>query len=61
VGLSALDLPWCREDMKEDTMAMTLLGYRAVMAELHSDDRRRQARTAGKVRAARVTRRRKGV
>jgi hypothetical protein len=46
--------------MKEDTMAMTLLGYRAVMAELHSDDRRRQARTAGKVRAARGTRRRKG-
>jgi hypothetical protein len=44
--------------MKEGTMAMTLLGYRAVMAELHSDDRRRQARTASKVRA---TRRRKGV
>lgn len=41
-------------------MAMTLLGYRAVMAELHSDDRR-QARTASKVRAARATRRRKGV
>jgi hypothetical protein len=47
--------------MKEDTMAMTLLGYRALMAELHSDDRRRQARTAGKVRAARATRRREGV
>ena len=49
------------EEMKEDTMVMTLLGYRAVMAELHSDDRRRQARTAGKVRAAPGTRRRKGV
>ena len=58
MGLSALDLPWCREDMKEDTMAMTLLGYRALMAELHSDDLRREARTARKLRAAR---RRKGV
>jgi hypothetical protein len=38
--------------MKEDTMVMTLLGYRAVMAELHIDDLRREARTA---------RRRKGV
>jgi hypothetical protein len=39
-------------------MAMTLLGYRAVMAELHIDDRRRESRTAREVRAAR---RRKGV
>jgi hypothetical protein len=46
------------EEMKEDTMVMTLLGYRAVMAELHIDDRRRETRTARKVRAAR---RRKGV
>jgi hypothetical protein len=44
--------------MKEDTMALTLLGYRAVMAELHIDDLRRETRTARKVRAAR---RRKGV
>ena len=42
-------------------MAMTLLGYRAVMAELHIDDLRREARTARKVRAARAARRRKGV
>jgi hypothetical protein len=39
--------------MKEDTMVMTLLGYRAVMAELHIDDLRRETRTARKVRAAR--------
>jgi hypothetical protein len=44
--------------MKEDTMVMTLLGYRAVMAELHIDDLRREARTARKMRAAR---RREGV
>jgi hypothetical protein len=44
--------------MKEDTMVMTLLGYRAVMAELHIDDLRREARTARKLRAAR---RREGV
>jgi hypothetical protein len=39
--------------MKEDTMVMTLLGYRAMMAELHIDDRRHKTRTARKVRAAR--------
>jgi hypothetical protein len=44
--------------MKEDTMVMTLLGYRAVMAELHIDDLRREAWTARKLR---VARRRKGV
>ena len=32
-------------------MVMTLLGYRAVMAGLHTDDRRREARTS-KVRTA---------
>ena len=44
-------------------MVMTLLGYRAVMAELHIDDRRREARTrtARKARAAQAARRRKGV
>jgi hypothetical protein len=47
--------------MKEDTMATTLLDYRALMAELHIDDLRRQARTARKVRAARAARRQKGV
>ena len=44
--------------MKEDTMVMTLLGYRAVMAELHIDDLRRETRTARKLRAAR---RREGI
>lgn len=39
-------------------MAMTLLGYRAVMAELHIDDLRREARTARKLGTAR---RREGV
>ena len=34
-------------------MVMTLLGYRAVMAELDIDDRRRETWTARKVRAAR--------
>jgi hypothetical protein len=42
-------------------MAMTLVGYRTMMAELHVDDPRREARTARKVRAARTARRRKGV
>ena len=37
---------------------MTLLGYRAVMAELHIDNRRREARTARKLSTAR---RREGV
>jgi|RhiMetStandDraft_4_1073278.scaffolds.fasta_scaffold97819_2 hypothetical protein len=44
--------------MKEDTMVMTLLGYRAAMAELHIDDLRREARTARKLR---TPRRREGV
>ena len=47
--------------MKEDTMATTLLDYRALMAELHIEDLRREARTARKVRDARAARRRKGV
>jgi len=42
-------------------MATTLLDYRALMAEFHIDDLRRQARTARKVRAARAARRQKGV
>ena len=54
--MPALDLPWCREEMKEDTMVMTLLGYRAMMAELHDDDRRSEARTS-KVRTAQRRRR----
>jgi hypothetical protein len=39
-------------------MAMTLLSYRAVMAERHIDDLRRETRTA---RELRIARRRKGV
>jgi hypothetical protein len=39
-------------------MVMTLVGYRAVMAELHIDHLPREARTARKVRTAR---RQKGV
>jgi hypothetical protein len=46
---------------KEDTMAMTLLGYRAMMAELRSEDLLRKAAAARKVRAARVARRQRGV
>jgi plasmid stability protein len=34
-------------------MVMTLLGYRAVMAELHIDNLPREARTARKVRIVR--------
>jgi hypothetical protein len=43
--------------MKEDTMVMTLLGFRAVMAELHMDERRSEARTS----KVRTTPRRKRV
>jgi hypothetical protein len=46
---------------KEDTMAMTLLGYRAMMAELRRDDLRREAAAARKVRAARAARRQREV
>jgi hypothetical protein len=46
---------------KEDTMAMTLLGYRAMMAELRRDALRREAAAARKVRAARAARRQRGV
>ena len=42
-------------------MAMTLLGYRATMGELRREDLRREAAAARKVRAARVTRRQRGV
>jgi hypothetical protein len=46
---------------KEDTMAMTLLGYRAMMAELRRDDLLREAAATRKVRAARDARRQRGV
>ena len=46
---------------KEDTMAMTLLGYRAMMAELRGDALLREAAAARKVRAARAARRQRGV
>ena len=46
---------------KEDTMAMTLLGYRAMMAELRREDLRREAAVARNLRAARAARRRRGV
>ena len=42
-------------------MAMTLLGYRSMMAELRRDDLLREAAAAGKVRAARAARRQRGV
>jgi hypothetical protein len=42
-------------------MAMTLLGYRAVMAELRRDGLLREAAAARKVRAARAARRQRGV
>jgi hypothetical protein len=45
---------------KEDTMAMTLLGYRAMMAELRRDALLRKAAAARKVRAARAARRQRG-
>jgi hypothetical protein len=45
---------------KEDTMAMTLLGYRAMLAELRSEDLLRKAAAARKARAARATRRQRG-
>jgi hypothetical protein len=61
VGLPALDLPLCQEDTKEETMDMTLLGYRAMMAELRREDRLRKAAAARKVRAARAARRPRGV
>ena len=46
---------------REDPMAMTLLGYRAMMAELRRDALRREAAAARKVRAARAARRQRGV
>ena len=46
---------------KEDTMAMTLLGYRAMMAELRREDLLRKAAAARKVRAARAARHHRGV
>ena len=42
-------------------MAMTLLGYRAMMAELGSEDLLRKAAAARKVRAARAARRQRAV
>jgi hypothetical protein len=45
---------------QEDTMAMTLLGYRAMMAELRRDALLREAAAARKVRAARAARRQRG-
>jgi hypothetical protein len=42
-------------------MAMTLLGYRAMMAELRREDLLRKAAAARKVRAARAARRQRGV
>jgi hypothetical protein len=45
---------------KEDTMAMTLLGYRALMAERRSDALRREAAAARKVQATRAARRQRG-
>jgi outer membrane murein-binding lipoprotein Lpp len=46
---------------KEDTMATTLLDYRATMAQLHIDDLLREAAAARKVQAARAARRQRGV
>jgi hypothetical protein len=46
---------------QEDTMAMTILGYRAMLAELRRDARLRQAAAARKGRAARAARRQKEV
>ena len=40
---------------------MTLLGYRAIMAELRRDDLLREGAAARKVRAARAARRQRGV
>jgi len=42
-------------------MAMTILGYRTMLAELRRDARLRQAAAARKGRAARAARRQKGV
>jgi hypothetical protein len=42
-------------------MAMTLLGYRAMMAELRREDLRREAAAARTLRAARAARRQRGV
>jgi hypothetical protein len=42
-------------------MAMTLLGYRAMLAELRREELLRKATAAGKVRAARAARRQRGV
>ena len=61
MGLPPLDLAWRQEDNEEDTMATTLLDYRATMAELHIDDLLRDAAAARKVQAARAARRQRGV
>ena len=42
-------------------MAMTLLGYRAMMAELRSEDLLRKGAAARKVRVARAARRQRGL
>ena len=47
--------------IREDTMAMTLLGFRALMAERRRDALRREAAAARKVQAARAARRQRGV
>jgi hypothetical protein len=46
---------------KEDTMATTLLDYRAMLAKLHVDELLREAAAARKVQAARAARRQRGV
>jgi PHD/YefM family antitoxin component YafN of YafNO toxin-antitoxin module len=46
---------------REDTMATTLLDYRAMMTELHVDELLREAAAARKVQAARAARRQRGV
>jgi hypothetical protein len=46
---------------REDTMAMTLLGYRAMMAELRRDALLRESAAARKVQAARAARRQRAV
>jgi hypothetical protein len=42
-------------------MAMTLLGYRAMMAEVRREDLLRKAAAARKLRTARAARRQRGV
>jgi hypothetical protein len=47
--------------IREDTMNMTLLGYRAMLAGLRSDALLREAAAARKVQAARAARRQREV